>query len=97
MNNKEIFQAFPEIKTLAVQLSGDGVPTARISSELGVPASFIYRWRKAEKYRKLLMQNSENLRARNDMIRRLNQLRYTELSHEPQDQHRSGDLALAEA
>ena len=96
MNNKEIFQAFPEIKTLAVRLSCDGVPTSRISEELGVPASFIYRWKKAEKYRKLLMQNSEHLRARNDMIRRLNLLKYTELvADEPEDPYGSRDSLLA--
>ena len=97
MNNKEIFKAFPEIKSLAVQLAKDGVPTQKISEELGVPASFIYRWRKDDKFRKLLMQNSEHLRARNDMIRRLNFLRHMEIveKNEPQDPYGSRDPVLA--
>ena len=96
MNNKELFRAFPEIKRLAVKLAEDGVPTSKISDELGVPTSFIYRWRKEAKFRTLLMENSENLRARNDMIRRLNYLRHAETDQiEPQDPYGSRDALLA--
>lgn len=93
LTNKELYRSFPEIKKLAVELNESGVPTSRISEALGVPTSFIYRWKKEAMIRKLLMQNSENLRARSDIMNKLHDLKVSQ--HEPENSHGSRDALLA--
>ena len=96
MTNNELFRSFPEIRSMVVELSNEGVSIAKISKTIGMPASVIYRWRKDAMIKRLIMQNSENLRARNDMIRRLNFLRHSELIQgESEDPYGSGDTLLA--
>lgn len=98
LSNNEIYRAFPEIKSLVVELSEEGVPVSKLSETIDMPASVIYRWRKNAMVRRLLMQNSENLRARSDIIRKLELLRHTELvEDEFKDPHGCGDTDMAEA
>ena len=96
MTNSELFRSFPELRSMVVELSNEGVSISKISEAIGMPASVIYRWRKDAMIKGLIMQNSENLRARSDMIRKLNFLRHSELIQgEPENPHRSGNTLLA--